>query len=188
MIGIVRCSLNKPWSQTGIRSHAPMIYGWLEEHRLWLLMSQMSCPETITLLWSQTSNSGTTTQDRKCISATAKFLQLGQKETSSLQSVHRSCYDINNGVRPFCFDRAYQSAIAACVHPLKHRLLQTLNYWVAPAAHLSRQTNSFISPCAACFCTTSLPKTNKKICGGALETSETFPSYSPDENVTCQCE
>lgn len=108
-----------------------------------------------------------TTQGRKCISAAAKFLQLGQKETSVLQSFHRYCYDINNGVRPFCFDRAYQSAIAARVHPLKHRLLQTLNYWVPPAAHLSRQTNSFISPCAACLCTTSLPKTkqNKNMWG-----------------------
>lgn len=85
----------------------------------------------------------------------------------SLQSFHRYCYDINNGVRPFCFDRAYQSAIAARVHPLKHRLLQTLNYWVPPAAHLSRQTNSFISSCAACPCTTSLPKTkqNKNMWG-----------------------
>lgn len=53
--GIIRCWLNKPWSQTGICSHAPMINGWLEEHCLWLLMSQMSRPETITLLWSRTS-------------------------------------------------------------------------------------------------------------------------------------
>lgn len=125
--------------------------------RLWV---KCHVPKPSPSCGAERQNSGTTAKGRKCISA--ESLQSGQKETSSSQSFHRSCYDINNGARPFCFDRAYQSATAARVHPLKHRLLQTLNYWVAPAAHLSRPTNSFISPCAACLCTASLPKTNQK--------------------------
>lgn len=47
---------------------------------------------------------------------------------TELQSFHRSYYDMNNGVCFFCFGRGYQSAMPAPVHPLMHRLLQTLNY------------------------------------------------------------
>lgn len=49
-------------------------------------------------------------------------------ETSELQSFHGSYYDTHNGVQPFCFDRTHHSSIAAHAHPLKRRLLQTLNY------------------------------------------------------------
>lgn len=61
---------------------------------------------------------------------------------------------LNNEVQFFCFGRDYQSSVAARVHPLMHRLLQTLNNWALLAAHLSRQTNSFISSYATWFCAT----------------------------------
>lgn len=40
--GIIRCTFNKPWSQTGILSYAPVNNEWTAEHYLWLFRSQMS--------------------------------------------------------------------------------------------------------------------------------------------------
>lgn len=53
----------------------------------------------------------------------------------------------------FCFGKNFPSDVAAHVHPLMHRLLQTLNYWRQPAAHLSSQTNKFLLSHTARFCT-----------------------------------
>lgn len=87
----------------------------------------------------------------------------GTEETSELQGFHGSDYDAHNGVQPFCFDRSHQSSAVVHANPLKRRLLQTLNYWVPPAVHLSRQTNSFKSLCAAHFPTKTKPSGGEKL-------------------------
>lgn len=57
-----------------------------------------------------------------------QIFTVAAEERSELQSFQGSYYDTHNGVQSFCFDRSHQSSTAAHAHPLKRRLLQTLNY------------------------------------------------------------
>ena len=104
--------------------------------------------------------------ESRCLTSACQIIAVETTVMPELQSFHRSYSDMNNGVCFvfFCCSRGYQSAMPAPVHPLMHRLLQTLNYWVPPAAHLSRQANSFISLYAAEVCIARLwaRKKNKK--------------------------
>lgn len=164
--GIIRCTFNKPWSQIGILSYAPINNGWIREHCLWLFRSQMSnkCLETINVCevkyqqWQITQG-----QKFKVVPPGAKLLQLRQQRQ---QSCRVSTDPITIWIMGFSFlfwqGLSISHTVAARVHPLMHRLLQILNYWVPRAAHLSRQTNSFISSHAARFCTAGLSEKKKE--------------------------
>lgn len=151
---IIRCRFNKPWSPSSCHPHLRTHDLWMHwgEHCLWLLMSQMSSSGTMTFLWNATVKQRHSIQGWKIHSRICgcQIFTVWTGETSELQSFHGSYYDTHDGVQPFCFDRTHHSSIAAHAHPLKRRLLQTLNYWVPSAAHLSRQ-NKFIQLIVCCW-------------------------------------
>lgn len=142
---IIRCTFNKPWSQIGILGYAPMHNGGIGEHCLWLCRSQIKVlkPSMFAKVKYQQKH---ITQGQKFIALPSSanflfiFLRVRQQRQQAAEFPQIPLrYEWWGSA--FCFGRDYQSAVVACVHPLMHRLLRTLNYWVPPAAHLSRQTN-----------------------------------------------
>ena len=84
--GIIRCTFNKPWSQIGILSYAPMNNGWTGEECLGLLGSQMSNKslETINVCGPKRQHWHITQGQKFTVVAPgAKLLQLRQRRRQS---------------------------------------------------------------------------------------------------------